>query len=153
MELCIFVGRVASDDVEAVRKINGEVRALLETMERGIANLDVNSVRKAVADAKKLGSMLSPDAAARVRIAVDAAREAARKIKKAGEQAAQEINRSAISRIAESRTAFLDLDPEQDVLVPTEEARVLDLTPTEPVEQTDLEALGSVVPRRLMEVD
>ncbi len=40
-----------------------------------------------------------------------------------------------------------------DVLVPTEEARVLDLTPTEPVEQTDLEALGSVVPRRLMEVD
>jgi len=37
----VITGRVAQDDVEAVRAINSEVRELLEDMEEGVRNLDV----------------------------------------------------------------------------------------------------------------
>jgi hypothetical protein len=125
----VITGRIAPDDVEAVRAINSEVRDLLAEMSEGIRNLDVKAVRDAAGRAKNLGSMLSPDAEARIQIAIEAARSAARKIVKAGEQAAQEIDRVAIKRITEARTAFLDLEDAREVATPQETSRALDLMP------------------------
>lgn len=125
----IITGRVAPDDVEAVKAINSEVRDLLEAMSRGVQDLDVKRVREAADRARQLGAMLSPDAAARIQIAIDTARSAARKIVKAGEQAAQEIDTAAVRKITEQRTAFLDLDPAQEVAAPEAEARGVDLAP------------------------
>src|SRR4029077_15769373 len=76
---------------------------------------------------KQIGQMLAPDAAARIQLAVEAARESATKIVKAGELAAVEIDLRAIRTVTENRTAFLDLDEVQDVAAPKQAARSLDL--------------------------
>ena len=124
-----MVGYVASDDVEAVRSINSEVSDLLSQMQDGLKTLDVKSIRDAANKAKNIGQMLSPDAAVRVQMAVEAARTAARKITKAGETAAAEIDLRAIRKVAEARTAFLDLDEAGEIAAPRQAARALDLAP------------------------
>lgn len=132
----VITGRIAPDDVEAVKAINSEIRDLLDAMEEGVKNVDVKVIRDAASRAKSMGSMLSPDASARIQLAVEAARGAATKIVKAGEQAAAEIDQRAIRAIKESRTAFLDLDEVGTIATPGEKARALDLSPTDA--RTDL---------------
>jgi hypothetical protein len=129
VEVFAMIGHIASDDVEAVRAINSEISDLLGKMEAGLKNLDVKAIRKAANDAKEVGQMLTPEAATRVQMAIDTARSAARKIVKAGETAAAEVDLRAIRKISESRTAFLDLGDAKDVSAPRQEARQLDLTP------------------------
>jgi len=124
-----IIGHIASDDVEAVKAINSEVSDLLGRIESGLQNLDVNAIRKAANSAKEVGQMLTPEAQVRVQMAIDTARSAARKIVKASEQAAQEIDLQAIRKVAEARTAFLDMDDAAPVAAPKQEARALDLTP------------------------
>lgn len=114
----VITGRIAADDVEAVKAINSEVRDLLGTMAEGVTKLDVQSIRDAANKARELGSMLPPETEARVRLAIDAARSAARRIVKAGETVAAEIDQGAVRRITEMRTSFLDLDSDGKVLVP-----------------------------------
>ena len=130
----VLTGRIASDDVEAVKAINSEVRDLLSQMERGIQRVDVQAIREAADKAKSLGSMLSPDASARVQQAVDVAREQARRFVKAGEQAAAEIDQATIAKLTESRAAFLDFDDARAVQAPEEIGLGLDLMPEEAVE-------------------
>jgi hypothetical protein len=125
----VITGRIAPDDVEAVRAINSEVRELLASMEEGVAKIDVKAIRDAADRAKQLGSMLSADAQARIQIAIDAARSAAKKIVKAGEQAAIEIDRRTLSTLAEARTAFLDIDAQGEIGTPAAEGRAIDLAP------------------------
>jgi hypothetical protein len=125
----VMAGRIASDDVEAVRAINGEVRDLLADMAEGIRNLDVKAVRDAADQARNIGRMLNPDAQARIQEAIDAARSTARQIVKAGDQVAQEIDQLTIRRITEARTAFLDLEPVAEVAVPAAEGRAVDFEP------------------------
>lgn len=129
----VITGRIAPDDVEAVRAINSEVRDLLEDMKQGIKNLDVKAIREAANKARNLGAMLTPEAEARIKIAIEAARKSARQIAKAGEQAAQEVDRFAIRKITEQRTAFLDLDDAKEIARPVAEARALDFAPARPV--------------------
>lgn len=123
IEIYVMTGRIAQDDVEAVRAINSEVRDLLATMEEGLKNLDPKSVREAANKAKQLGSMLSNDAEAKVRIAIDAARSSAKEIVKAGEQASLAIDNRAIKKIAEQRTAFLDLSDAKEIETPKAKSR------------------------------
>jgi len=123
----IMVGRVAADDVEAVKAINSEVRELMTTMETGLKNLDVAAVRKAANDAKQLGQMLTPEAQARVQVAIDLARKAATEINRAGEEGAVEIDNRTIRRIAEQRTSFLDMDDALPMQKPKARARRVDL--------------------------
>lgn len=125
----VMVGKIAADDVEAVRAINSEVSDLLGQMQEGLKNLDVKSIRDAAAKAKNIGQMLSPDAAVRIQMAVDAARASARKIVQAGETAAAEIDLRAVRLVTEARTAFLDLDEAQEIAAPKHEGRALDLEP------------------------
>lgn len=142
----VITGRIAPDDVEAVRAINSEVRDLLDDMKQGVKNLDIKSIREAANKARNLGSMLSPDAEARIKIAIEAARKAARQIAKAGETAAVEVDRFAMRKITEQRTAFLDLDSSGEIATPKAEGRSLDLSPS-------TRSLKAASPSRFIEVD
>lgn len=133
LTLYVIAGRIAPDDVEAVRAINSEVRTLLDDMAEGVKELDVAKVREAATRAKSIGSMLSADAAARIQIAIDAARATAKKIVAAGEQAAQEVDRRTLATLREARTAFLDLDGGAEIAAPQASGRALDLAPAEAV--------------------
>lgn len=123
----VIAGKIAQDDVEAVKAINSEVRELLDAMTRGVERLDVKAIRDAATKAKQLGSMLSPEAEARIRIAIDTARDVAKEIVKAGEAAAIEIDQRAVRKITEQRTAFLDLGDEVQVAKPQADARAIDM--------------------------
>lgn len=122
-------GRVAPDEIEAVRAINGEVRELLADMEEGIRNMDVEAIRKAAKAAREVGAMLSPSAAASIQIAIDQARAVANKINKAGVQASVEVDKLAIKRITEQRTMFIDVSEAKEVAAPKAKGRALDLAP------------------------
>lgn len=126
----MLCGRIAADDVEAVKAINSEIADLMLIMNDGIKTLDVKAVRDAATKVKSMGNMLTGEAQARVQIAVDLARATATKMVAAGEQAAQEIDKATLKRIAEQRTAFLDLDEQQQVAKPKGKARALDLAPS-----------------------
>lgn len=129
-----ITGRIAADDVAAVRAINSEVRSLLEEMESGIKRLDVKAVRDAADKAKKLGQMLAPEAQARIQGAILAARETAKKMIKAGDQAATEIDEATLTQLAQARTAFLDLDDAAEIGDVDAEGRAIDLNPDVVVE-------------------
>lgn len=126
-----ITGQIADNDAEALRAINSELTELLTAMEAGVQNLDAKGIREAAARAVGLGQMLTPEAEARMKVAVDAARKAARTIVKAGESAAVEVDRVAIRRIQESRLAFLDMDGAQEVKTPEVQGRALDFEPGE----------------------
>lgn len=130
VRIYVMTGRIAPDDVEAVKAINSEVRDLLEEMQEGVGGMDVKRIRDAANRAKQLGSMLTIDAASRIQVAIDAARTAAKRIVAAGESAAQEVDRRTMQMIAESRTAFLDIDEGLDVRAPQAQARSIDLETT-----------------------
>jgi len=132
----VITGRIAADDVEAVRAINAEVRELIEAMTAGVQNVDVKVVRDACNRARSLGQMLQPEAQARIQMAIDAARSCARRIVQAGEQAAQEIDQRTLRSLAESRLAFIDLDEEKAVVAQAANRRAIDLDPVKPVKPT-----------------
>lgn len=126
----VMTGRIAPDDVEALKAINSEVRDLMSEMERAIAAMDVKAIRDAANRARNIGTMLTPEAEARVRIAIDTARAAASTIAKASEAAAVEVDRAAIAKITDMRTSFLDLDDDQkEMALPAGSGRALDLAP------------------------
>lgn len=131
----VITGRIEPNDAEAVRAINSEVRDLLADMETGVKNIDPIAIREAASRAKNLGSMLSPDAAARIQIAIDAVRSTARKIVQAGEQTAIAADDVAFRRINEARTAFLDLDDAKEIGETVAESRAVDFDPA-PLPQT-----------------
>jgi hypothetical protein len=131
----VVTGIIAQDDAQAVQAINSEIRELLQNMEAGVRQLDVESIRDAANRAKNLAAMLTPEAAARVQVAIDAVRTTARQLVKAGETASVEIDARAIRAITESRTAFLDLDDNgQEMAAPVVSGRALDLDPTSTLE-------------------
>lgn len=143
----VIAGKIAADDVEATRAINAEVRDLLDRMESGVRGLDVKAIRDAADKAKQLAAMITPDASARLTLAIETARKAARTIVKAGEQAAQEIDYRAVRAITESRTAFLDLDDAAELQAPTVTGRAMDF------EDANLETSSAGPERRNLDLD
>lgn len=136
LSIYMITGRVAPDDVEAVRAIGSELRDLMKAMSDGVKDLDASKVREAAVRAKQIASMLSDNSKLRVEVAIAAARKTATEINKAvkaGEQAALEVDRSTLKTIETARTSFLDFDEEAPA--PTAKikakARVLDLSPEE----------------------
>jgi hypothetical protein len=128
-----IVGRVAQDDVEAVRAINSEVSDLLAAMQEGVRNMDATAIRDAANKVKGLGAMLEPGASERVNAAIAVARGVARTIVKAGEQASTVIDTAALNAIAAARTAFLDLGEQQEIAEVVTTAAAVDFDP-EPTE-------------------
>jgi hypothetical protein len=121
-----IIGRVAQDDVEAVRAINGEIRDLMTAMERGLRGLDVEAVRDAANKAKSLSAMLSPEASAKAERAIAVARSAARQIVKAGEAAAVEIDETVFRALHVSRAAFIDMEETTEAQEPEFTGRAVD---------------------------
>jgi len=158
IEIYVITGRVARDDVEAARSIKSEVRELMQIMETGLKNLDVKTVREAAGRLRGVGQMLSDENKDKVTIAVDAARKAATlaaKAAKAGEQASVEVDLVTIRKIAEQRTAFLDLEETAEVATPTHVGRVVDF---EAEGTTEVDEEPTPTPKRqpakqLLEVD
>src|SRR4029077_17785398 len=127
IEFRVICGRIAQDDVETVRAITSEVRSLMDDMQQGLKTLDVKKIRDAANQATTVGKVLTPEAAQRVQVAVEAARSSARKIVKAGEQAAKEIDRQALSTGRKARTSFLDVNTEvAELAEPKMNRRALD---------------------------
>jgi len=124
----VLVGRVASDDLSAMRAINSEVRDLLSDMESGVKNLDAAAIRDAANKANSIGKMLTPEAAERLQASIDAVRKQARAITKAGETAAVEIDATVFKQLEESRTAFLEIgdDVQTPIAAPDAEGRGVD---------------------------
>ena len=127
VSIYVIIGRIAADDVEAMKAINSEVSDLMRRMEDGVRNVDAEAIRNAANAARNIAQMLTPDAASRVRVAIELARAAAKKIVSAGEQAAVEVDRGTIARIEEARTAFLDLDDAKEIAAPVVSGRAIDL--------------------------
>jgi hypothetical protein len=109
----VIAGRVAADDVEATKAINGEVRELLEAMQNGVKTMNVEAIRDAAKRAKKISSIVAAGASEQLKVAIDTAREAAKKLVKAGETAARQVDKEALEVLKTSRTAFLDIDVEE----------------------------------------
>jgi hypothetical protein len=128
IEFRVICGRIAQDDVETVRAITSEVRSLMEDMQRGVKALDVKTIRAAAAQLMEVGKILSPEAKRRVEVAVKAGRATATKMAKAGEVAANEIDRAAIRKIRKARTSFLDINTEvAELAEPKARGRNMDL--------------------------
>src|SRR5215472_2459644 len=124
----VLVGRVASDDLSAMRAINSEVRDLLADMESGVKNLDAAAIRDAANKATGIGKMLTPEAAERLQATIEAVRKQARAIIKAGETAAVEVDATVFKQLEESRTAFLEIgdDVQTPIAAPDAEGRGVD---------------------------
>jgi hypothetical protein len=133
----VLTGRVASDDVEAMKAINSEVTDLLRRMESGVRNMDVKVIRDAATRARGLGQMLSQDAEERIAKAVEAVRKTAKDIVKAGETAAKEVDLNTLRTLSQARTAFLDLDGEKEVGDIAASGRAIDMTPQVEVEHSE----------------
>lgn len=131
LSVYVITGRIAPNDIEAVKAINSEISELLTDMARGVGDADVKTIREAASRAKGLAEMLSNEARLQAEIAIDAARRAAKEIVKAEGAAVVPVDKKAIRAIAEARTAFLDLDDVAEIAAPVAESRVLDLEPTE----------------------
>ena len=127
MSVNVLYGEVGQDDVEAVRSITGEIRALMEDMERGITKMDAKAVRAACNQAREVGDMLTPEAKSRLDVAISAARSAARQIVKAGEEAAVEVDKNILEQIDSARVAFLDMEFDGAVAAPQMSGRAIDL--------------------------
>lgn len=106
----VIAGRIAADDVEAVRAINAEVRSLLDDMANGVTKLDPAAIREAASAARDIGKMLNPAMQERLQVAIDAVRAQARDFVKAGETAAKIVDQSVLNRLSAVRSGFLDFD-------------------------------------------
>src|SRR5262249_22550557 len=96
----------------------------------GLERLDVEAVRAAAKRARDVGKMLTPQLQERIGDAIKIARATARKIAKAGETAAIEVDLDAVRRVADARAACLDLDAAADpIIAPPAEGLALDLEP------------------------
>jgi hypothetical protein len=130
VKVAIMVGKIKSDDVEAVKAINSELTGLMQKMEAGIRTKDTKMVRDAADATKALGQMLEPAAAGRAQVAIETARAAATaiaKAAKAGTAAALTIDEAACRRITDMRLSFLDLDDANEIGTVVPKARAIDL--------------------------
>lgn len=124
--------KVAADDAQAIRELRAELNNVVADMESGIANLSPDQVRNAAKRAQEIAELLTEQSQAKVSDAVEAARKAARSIAKAikaGEVAALEIDKAVLARVANARTAFLDVDeaPAPEFQAPVVAPRALDM--------------------------
>lgn len=130
LEVCVLVGRIASDDKEAANAIASEMRDLLADMQEGIKKADPAAIREAANKARAMDGMLSPEVSGKVSDAIEQARKAAREIvkrvEKDGEKAAEVVADLNINRIKTARFAFLDLDDSKKVTKEKPKARSVD---------------------------
>lgn len=106
----VICGEIVADDVNTARALFSETERFMAEMQDGLKELDVKKVRALCVKTLGVGQMLAPDANAAAVLAVNAAREACKKIVAAGEQVAMAIDQNAIDTIGLARNSFLDFD-------------------------------------------
>jgi hypothetical protein len=106
----VIVSKVASNDQEAAQEISREFRQLVALAESGVSEMDKKKVQEAAAKMKDLGQVFNPDSKLQVDDAVAAFRKVARKMGKAADVAALDIDAETLAKLRGARTAFLDLD-------------------------------------------
>jgi hypothetical protein len=114
----IFPAEIAQNDLRAAKGIFNEIGEHLEEMQAGLAELDTKKVRAVCSKVRNMGQMLSADASGELAVAIETARASCREIVKAGESVVMTIDRDAIERIDEARTAFLDFGGFDDIATP-----------------------------------
>jgi hypothetical protein len=114
VSIYVITGQIAESDNEASAAISSEMRGLMEEMQAGINETDVERIRAAASAAKKVGAMLDADTGRKVSAAVEEAREVAKQITKKllakGEDAAAFVQGIKLKAISEARFAFLDFE-------------------------------------------
>jgi hypothetical protein len=151
LKVFILCGVVADNDVEAVRAISAEIQDLIAEMKDGIENADPTKIRVAATRAKALGRMMSGEAAEKVQNVIATAREAATRIVRAGEQAAQEVDRQSLHVLELARTAFLDLEGDGVVGEVKGEARAIDLE--DEFQDTFVAAVQPILNRQSVDIE
>jgi hypothetical protein len=149
----VLCGRIAPDDAEAIRAINAEMSDLMATMAEGMRNLDVKVIRDAANRARSVGQMLTPEMQEKVQAAIDIARKTARDAVKAAETGAQEIDRAAITKIMDSRTAFLDLDEQKTIGEVEHAGRAVDFEREDDTPERAQARINEMFGRRTIETD
>jgi hypothetical protein len=122
-----MTARVAADDAQAAREINSELTSLITAMQRGCEALDLKVIRDAAAKAKDICNMLTPAMQERVEGAVKLARSEARRLVKAGANAAVAVDRAVVDQLAFARSGFLDMDSASTIAAPHVSASDLDI--------------------------
>lgn len=115
LSINVICGEIVADDVNTARALFSETEDFMRQMQEGLKELDVKKVRALCLKTLDVGQMLSPDANAAAVLAVNAARDACRKIVAAGEQAAIALDQNALETIALARSSFLDFGMDMDV--------------------------------------
>jgi hypothetical protein len=135
VKVSIMVGRVAQDDVLAAEAMRKEVTSLIDTAMKGVAELNPKTVRDAMAQLKTTADMLSDEAKAKAEGIIDTARASAnetakaiRKLEKAGEAVAVDIDTVTLEALEAARVDFLDLTTDGEIsALDVVDDRVLDL--------------------------
>lgn len=142
----VVCGQIASDDEQAARAINAEMAEILEKLEAAVRTCSPDAIRQAANQARQVSTMLSDRANEAVQAAIAAARKEARRLVRAGEQAAATADALVLETVKAGRLAFLDLDAPSAELVVPPDARAIDL---EPVESSTAEPVADSAPRQL----
>lgn len=130
IEVNVICGEVVADDIEATRALFSETEQLMTQMQEALQQLDTKKIQQLCSKALNMGQMLSPEANADIVAAVTVAREARKRIVAAGEQAAIQIDRTAIEAIGVARSSFLDFDMDTEIEIEREHiARAVDFDP------------------------
>lgn len=113
----VMVGLIMDSDERALRAIASEVRNLVGTMRDGVSNADVERIREAAKEAKRLQTMLTGDvadkASAAIQSALKAARTLTKRVVKEGEKLSEVIQEIDLKALDEAQFAFLELVPEE----------------------------------------
>jgi len=146
----VLIGRVASDDVEAVRAIGAEVQSMISEMKSGIDLADPERIREAANKARQIAGMLTDDVAGKVSAAITEARAAARtitaRVVKAGETAAVVVAACTTAKLDAARFAVLDMEAGAVTAIELS-GRAVDLTPESPMPESIADD-GSIAVRR-----
>jgi len=118
----VIAAKVASNDVEAMEKINGELREYFDDIQSAVKALDYEAIRENVTRLAKMEGMLSDDVRESTNAAIKAGRKIANDIAKAvrekAEVAAIKIDSELTTKIETARAMFLDLDAVAEVATP-----------------------------------
>lgn len=138
IEFYLMRGEVADNDEQAIKMIASELRDRVEEMDKGIAALDAEQIRRAAREARRVLGILSDDkreiAKKAIAEATMAAREIVRRIEKKGEDATTVLASLDKGAIQAARVAFIDMDdvpapaPQSEALPQTQVQRVAALS-------------------------
>lgn len=134
-------GRIADNDEEALRAILDEAKDLLDQMDRGLSESDVEMIRGAAMRAKRLSEMMTEDPAGQISAALTAARSAARAIVKRSADMSNELAATTLTvkkqAFDEARFSFLEMSAEVAEALPS-----IDMQRTAELEVPELQEVG-----------